>query len=198
MRVLDKLARVFVGQDQSVTRVAEQFWLRSRTFDGMANASEVRNEAVRITEALSGLSHAQPTLHLAAMTASKANGFGMARRLHARALDEYRAASAVNDRIGIRQAAEKGWLSSVEATKALLRARGRLAPGGTGRQRDELVKLGRANKKARDLPRLFALARETLHISCFYDDEFTPATIEAVLEDAGELIGLAEKVAASR
>jgi hypothetical protein len=56
VHVLDELARVFVGQDQRVTKGADEFLLRSRTFEGMADASEVRNEAVRITAALSGLS----------------------------------------------------------------------------------------------------------------------------------------------
>lgn len=56
VHVLDELARAFVGQDPSVARRADEFLLRSRSFDGMANATEVRNEAVRITKALSGLS----------------------------------------------------------------------------------------------------------------------------------------------
>jgi hypothetical protein len=127
--------------------------------------------------------------------AMRSNGFGAARRLHARAVAELEAALTARDRDGVRQAAEKGWLSAVRATKALLRANGSAPPGGTGRQRDALVQMARANRKARELPRLFALAREALHISCFYNDEFTPATLKAVLEDTSELIDLAQKLA---
>src|SRR5437867_2191432 len=97
------------------------------------------------------------------------NGFDAAKRVHERAVTELAEAARKQDRLGMRQAAEKGWLAVVEATKALLRARGSTPPGGTGRQRDALVRLGRSNRRAKKLHLLFETARGVLHVSCFYD-----------------------------
>lgn len=122
------------------------------------------------------------------------NGFVAARRLHARARSELTAAVTVGDRDGIRQAAEKGWLSVVEATKALLRHRGAVAPGGTGRQRDALLRLGQADRRARKLRVVFSACRESLHIACFYDDEVNVPLVEAALGDASAFIELAARL----
>lgn len=54
--MLDQLAQTFAGRNPSVTRRDNEFLLRSRSIDQMTNAAEVRNEAVRIIEVLSGFS----------------------------------------------------------------------------------------------------------------------------------------------
>lgn len=124
------------------------------------------------------------------------NGFDAARRLCATAIEEFEAATAAGNRDGIRQAAEKGWLATVEATKALLRHRAKAVPGGTGGQSYALLHLAKDDRRARPLYDLFRGARETLHIRCFYDDEFKTGELEVVLcGDLSRFLRLAERVA---
>ena len=56
VQVLDELARVFVGPDLTVRKRSNEFFLQCRSFDRLTTATEVRNEAMRVGETLSGVS----------------------------------------------------------------------------------------------------------------------------------------------
>lgn len=54
--VLTELTRALEGGEQTLTARGDRFWLSSRTFRPLSDASVVRQEAERIVEALSGAS----------------------------------------------------------------------------------------------------------------------------------------------
>ena len=78
----------------------------------------------------------------------------------------------------IRNAAEKAWNAVVQATTALLLARG-WPEEAVRTYRQKRLALRDGDVKALGLPDRFMAREYTLHIRCFYDGEYTPKAIEA-------------------
>lgn len=76
--VLSEMALAFNDGEPTITREGDQFLVRSRTFENMVDASEVRIEAERIVEALSGISRillqGDAQLKIASVVEVKAGG----------------------------------------------------------------------------------------------------------------------------
>jgi len=76
--ILDELVYAFDDGDITLTRVGDQFVLRSRTLQNLADSAAVRSEAERIVEALSGISRvllqSDRPLNVASLAEVRADG----------------------------------------------------------------------------------------------------------------------------
>ena len=100
-----------------------------------------------------------------------------------RAVAELEAGRGANDRLKVREAAEKAWLAVTEATDYFLLRRGvRIAPGPRAHvdRRQALTTLGRD-----DLRKTYSDLAESLHGEFFYFDEGDPGRgLDALFEEA--------------
>lgn len=102
-----------------------------------------------------------------------------------RAVREAKTAIKNKDSVGLRQAAEKGWLAASATADVVAAGMGRKIPGGaTGRRQTlEVLERSRGLKRGSLVSR-FDTAKEMLHGKCFHADECPRTdTLLVYLED---------------
>ncbi len=105
-----------------------------------------------------------------------------AKKLHRKAIEEFQTAREKSDSVILRDACAKAWLSTLEATYALLTKKGvkeKSLPEGGDRGRRYMV-FKCANKELR---RLYFSLRDTLHIYGYYDGTLEFDEAEEYLDD---------------
>lgn len=108
--------------------------------------------------------------------------------LASRALREALRAEADGDAVGMRQAAEKGWLAVSSLADLAAERLGRPAPSGASARREALRALEtEARLRRGTFVQPFELARRQLHGECFHGDH-CPANLVEVLEDFHEVV----------
>ena len=105
-----------------------------------------------------------------------------AKKLYQKALEEFEKAEEKNDDIVLRDACGKGWLSTIEATYALLVKKGikeEELPKGGDRGRRYMV-----HKYAeRELKLYYSSLRDDLHIEGYYEGTLSFEEMERNLDD---------------
>ncbi|MFQ6054967.1 MAG: hypothetical protein ACE5J3_03175 [Methanosarcinales archaeon] len=94
-----------------------------------------------------------------------------ARKIYSKAIEEFERGMMYNDRIIIRDSAEKAWLSAVKAIDALIDSEGYEIPFGAGAHEFRNTVLSNWGEEDTEIRRLyddFILIRERLHGNCFY------------------------------
>ena len=105
-----------------------------------------------------------------------------------RALKEVRKAIEEDDDVGIREAAEKGWLA-VSAVADVAAAELNLKkPEGRNARQAVLLKLADcAGVRPTVFRPTFTAARDVLHGRCFHDNNFDEAEVVGLLEDVQDM-----------
>ena len=113
---------------------------------------------------------------------STENHLEKARKLHQKALEEFRKAKERKDSTILRDACAKGWLSTTEATYALLVKK--------GVKENELPKRGDRGRRymvdkyaERELRYIYYSLREGLHIEGYYDGALSFDEVQIRLDD---------------
>jgi len=93
------------------------------------------------------------------------------------------------DRLGLRQAAEKGWLAASGAGDVAAAGLGKKAPGGANGRLDALEDLERvARLRPGTLTATFVSAQAFLHGQCFHADECrSESAVFGMLDDVKEM-----------
>ena len=116
-----------------------------------------------------------------------------AKRLYRKALEEFERAKKEKDSDILRDACGKGWLSTLEATYALLTKKGvkeEELPTGSDRGRRYMV-----NKYAEEELRLYYFSlRDNFHIVGYYDGTIGFDEIERYLDDLNSYIRKVEEL----
>ena len=116
-----------------------------------------------------------------------------AKKLHRKAIEEFQTAREKSDSVILRDACAKAWLSTLEATYALLTKKGvkeKSLPKGGDRGRRYMV-FKYANKELR---RLYFSLRDTLHIYGYYDGTLEFDEAEEYLNDLKSYIQKVEEM----
>ncbi len=95
---------------------------------------------------------------------------------------EFKEGKAKNDLVKIRDAAEKAWNATVQATNGLFLKKGEPIPKSNMRRREGLEKV------APELRREFDSKAHSLHAQCFYDGICPLDIIEADIKKVGDYI----------
>jgi len=116
-----------------------------------------------------------------------------AKNFYRQAIEEFQKAKEKSDSVILRDACAKAWLSTLEATYALLTKKGvkeeSLPKGGDRGRRYMVFKY--ANKELR---RLYFSLRDTLHIYGYYDGTLEFDEAEEYLNDLKSYINKVEKL----
>jgi hypothetical protein len=112
------------------------------------------------------------------------------------ALRKARTAIHDDDRFGIREASEVGWLAAAASVDVAADRLGCSAPTGLQSRRKVVADLERSVRlRAGTLLKDFDIAHKILHGACFYGDDCDPSTITGILEDVRDFVAaMAEAV----
>jgi hypothetical protein len=105
------------------------------------------------------------------------------------ALRKVKVAIHADDRFGIREASEVGWLAAAAAVDVASARLGCAAPTGLQSRRKVVVDLERSVRlRSGTLLKDFDIAHKILHGACFYGDDCDPSTIMGILEDIRDFV----------